>query len=329
MNSSMEQLKQDIRNQVFKRCYLLCGDETYLRLQFKDNLINALIPEGDTMNFNKFSGKEVNVNEIIDQAETMPFFGERRTILIENSGLCSKGGEKLADYLAESAEFTVIVMVEAEVEKSSKLYKAFAANGMICDFETQNDNTLMVWIKTRVKQEGKNIDNNAIGLLLERTGTDMMTISNELEKLFSYTMVRSTITAADVDMITTVSTTSKVFDMITVMAERKPDKALEMYHELLDHKESPMGLLNLIIRQFNLILQVKELRARGIPSSKAAEMMKVASFVERKCENQARGFSLERLRNALEACIRAEEDVKYRSMDPALSVELLILEYSR
>lgn len=330
MDRDMEMLKQDISTQTYRRCYLLCGEEAYLRLQFKDNLIKALNPDGDTMNFNKYSGKDINVGEVIDQAETMPFFADRRVILIENSGLCKSGGEQMANYLAESSESTVIVMVESEVDRKSKLFKAFASNGRVCDFTVQNENTLRVWIKSKAKQEGKSIDTAAIDYLLECTGTNMMAIASELEKLFSYTMEKSSISVADVETISTVSATSKVFDMIGAMAEKKNAKALELYHDLLARKEAnAMGVLILIIRQFNLILQVKELREKGYPSSRIADAMKIAPFIEKKCENQARGFTLARLRQVLEACAKAEEDVKIRSMNPELTVELLILEYSR
>ena len=67
----MQQLAQDIENRTFKRCYLLYGDEDYLRKQYKDKLLKALVAEGDTMNFNRYEVKDINIGEVIDQAETM------------------------------------------------------------------------------------------------------------------------------------------------------------------------------------------------------------------------------------------------------------------
>ena len=70
----------------FKNVYLLYGPEVYLRKQYRDKLKTALIGDDDTMNYNYFEGKGLDVKSIISLAETMPFFAERRLIIIENSG---------------------------------------------------------------------------------------------------------------------------------------------------------------------------------------------------------------------------------------------------
>lgn len=325
----MQQLAQDIDNLTFKRCYLLYGEEDYLRKQYKDRLMKALIPDGDTMNYNYYSGKDVNVGEIIDQAETLPFFADRRVIFIEDTGLCKSGGEQLAEYLEDSCETTVIVMVESAVDKRSKLFKAISSKGRAVDFIVQPPETLKKWILGRVKREGKNIDSRALDMILDRAGTDMTTISSELEKLFSYTMDKNAITAVDVDEIITVSTSAKVFDMIAMMADKKQSKALEMYHDLLAHKETPFGILALITRQFNNMIQVYELKEDRYPSRKIAEMIGVPPFAEQRYENQIRKFTYKQLRKAIAACAEADENVKIKGMNPELSVELLIIEYSR
>lgn len=328
--NTMNQLSADIKNNNFERCYLLCGKEAYLRRFYKNALLKALISEDDTLNFNKYQGNDINVGEVIDQAETMPFLAQRRVILIENSGLCKSGNDQLAEYLPDMPDTTILIMVETEVDAKKKLYKAFGNVGKVYDFDYQNDRDLRLWIDNRMKQEKKTIDKNAVDLLLERTGSDMMTIDAEMEKLFSYTNNKTFINAQDVETITTASVSSGIFDMTTAMAERNPSKAIEIYHDLLIRKvTSSFGALTLIARQFNQILQVKELRGKGYPSSRVADTMKLSPYIEKKIENQARGFSEKRLREALEACVRVEEDVKIKSMDPDFQVELLIMEYSR
>lgn len=86
----MQQLLEDIKKKQFKQAYLLYGQEAYLKNQYRDRLKEALVQEGDTMNFTAFRGKDVNSGEVIDLAETMPFFADRRVILIEDSGLLKR-----------------------------------------------------------------------------------------------------------------------------------------------------------------------------------------------------------------------------------------------
>ena len=82
----MKNLAQDIKTNEFKNIYLLTGEEEYLKQQYKRRLQSALVPEDDTVNLNCYEGKNISVQELIDQGETMPFFAERRLLLAEESG---------------------------------------------------------------------------------------------------------------------------------------------------------------------------------------------------------------------------------------------------
>ena len=83
---SLKRIIQDIKSEQFSNVYLLYGEEAYLRKQYRDKLKNALVSVDDSMNFTAFAGKDINVNEVVDLAGTLPFFAERRVIIIENSG---------------------------------------------------------------------------------------------------------------------------------------------------------------------------------------------------------------------------------------------------
>lgn len=99
----MKTIDNDIKTGQFKQIYLLYGEEQYLIRQYRDKLKHALAADDDTMNFSAFSGSDINQKEIIDLAETLPFFADRRLILIEDSGLFKKSAEELADYMSSNS----------------------------------------------------------------------------------------------------------------------------------------------------------------------------------------------------------------------------------
>ena len=82
----MKVLNQDIKTRQFKPVYLLFGEESFLKKSYKKRLKEAIVGE-DSMNFHQYEGKGLDLQEIISLANTMPFFGDRRLILIEDSGL--------------------------------------------------------------------------------------------------------------------------------------------------------------------------------------------------------------------------------------------------
>ena len=81
----MKKLNEDFKSGKFEQVYLLYGEEGYLKKQYKKRFIKAMIPEGDTMNYAHYEGKNIPVKEVIDLAETMPFFAEKRLIVFENT----------------------------------------------------------------------------------------------------------------------------------------------------------------------------------------------------------------------------------------------------
>ena len=323
----MQRLNEDIKTGQFKKLYLLYGEEAYLRKQYRDRLKAAIIGD-DTMNYNYFEGKDISVGEVIDLAETMPFFAERRLIVVENSGLFKSGGEQLAGYLSAQAEVTFFLFVETEVDKRSKLYKTAQSKGTVVEFGVQDENTLKRWILGMMKKEGKNISQSALEYLLEKTGTDMENIRRETEKLFSYCLDKDAITVEDIEEICTKRISSHIFDMVGAIADKKQKKALELYYELLALKEPPMRILFLVARQFNLLMQVKALQKKGFSNKAIGEKVGLPGFIAGKYVTQSSHFSKEDLREAVEACVEAEEAIKTGKMNDNMSLELLIVKYS-
>ena len=134
----MKTLANDIKNKSFKNAYLLCGEEEYLKLNYKNRLIKSIAGD-DTMNLGMYEGKNIDINEVIDSAETVPFFAEYRLIVMENTGLFKSGGEQLAEYMKTIPSTTIFLFVESDVDKRSKMYKAVKSDRlkMILQFGLQ------------------------------------------------------------------------------------------------------------------------------------------------------------------------------------------------
>ena len=324
----MQRLNEDIKSGQFKQMYLLYGEEAYLRKQYRDRMKTALTADGDTMNYSYFEGKDVSIGAVIDLAETLPFFADRRVIVIENSGLFKSGGEKMAEYLAEPAQTVYFVFVETEIDKRSKLFKVVTNNGAAVEFPIQNELTLKKWILGMVKKEEKQITEGALNYFLEKTGNDMENIRKELEKLMCYCMDKDAVTQQDIEEICIHRVSNHVFDMVNAIADKQQKKALNLYYDLLALKEPAMRILFLIARQFNMLLQVKELKGKGYDNKGIGEKVGLPPFIAGKYVTQAAKFKSADLRKALEACVEAEEAVKTGRMNDVMSVELLIVRYS-
>lgn len=325
----MKTIDEDIRNGQFQSVYLLCGEEAYLKKQYKDKLKRAMADPDDSMNFSAYEGKGINPKEVIDLAETLPFFADRRVILIENSGFFKNSCEELAEYMPQVPETTHFIFVEDEIDKRSKLYKAVKNAGKIVEFTSQTEELLTRWVLTRIKKEGKNITGSVMQLFLNKVGNDMGNIDRELEKLLCYCMEKEVIEAADVEAVTTEQTTNKVFDMVNAIAEHNQRKALDLYYDLLTLKEPPMRIMYLISRQFQILLNIKDMSGKGFDNAAMAKNAGIPPFVVRRNLSQAKGFTMQQLKQAIRDGVDYEEAVKTGRMNDQMAVELFLMKYSR
>lgn len=324
----MKNLNEDIRTGSFRSVYLLYGEEAYLKNQYKNRLKQAVLPDGDTMNFSYWEGRGTDVRQVIDQAETMPFFADHRLIMIEDSGFFKNATPELAEYLPGMPPETIMVFVESEVDKRGKLFKAVKNKGRVVELGRQDARTLTSWVLGMLRREKLNITRDAMERFLEMAGDDMENIEHELEKLISYVHGKDAIEKSDVEAICTVTTENKIFDMVRAVAERRQRQALDLYYDLLTLKEPPMRILFLIARQFNQMLQLRDLRDQGFDNKTIASKAGLAPFIVTKLLGQASHYDKEKLQQAVTDCVEAEASVKTGRLGDRLAVELLIIKYS-
>lgn len=324
----MKSVIEDIKNQEYKNVYLFYGPEAYLKRQYRDKLCRALHPEEDTMNFSRFEGKGINEGEVIDLAETMPFFADHRVILLEDTGFFKNKAEKLADYMAALPEYLCMIFVESEIDKRGRMYKAVQKAGRVVEFATQDQDTLTRWVLGMMKRENKRITRGDLELFFTKAGTDMGNIERELEKLLCYTMDREVITTADIEAVCTAQVTNQIFDMVRAVTAKQQKKALDLYYDLIALKEPPMKILALISREFNLMMQVKALQSEGCDVRTMAARTGLRDFAVKKYLPLVRQYTSEQLKNAMEDCTSTETDVKTGRLSDVMSVELLIVKYS-
>lgn len=326
--AKQRQINEDIAGGNFRPCYLIYGDEAYLRIQNRDKLKKALLGSGDSMNLQHYEGAGLNPGEIIDMAETLPFFAERRVIVIEDSGFFKSGCPELADYLKTPSETTAFLFVESAVDKRKDMYKAVHKIGLDICCETPDEQMLTKWIASRLGAEGKRISPRSVAYLLTRVGTDMSNLVNEIDKLISYCLDRNEITEADIDAVCANWLTNRIFEMTDAIVVKDQRKAMNIYYDLIALKTAPEQILALIARQFNLLLIAKELVNQGQTQNAVASAIELPPFIAAKYMGWVRNYTMEDLKASLDLCLESDALVKSGKLDHVISVEMIIIKAS-
>ena len=331
----MKTLKKNWKNHEFSRCYLFYGAETYLIREYEAALTKAILPEGaEMMNHDIFEEKRATAAAIMDAAETLPFLNEKRLVTVRNSEFFQKGGrkeegEKLKAFLADLPETVCLLFIEEKAEKTNGLYKAVAKYGQAVEFKKPTEKDLGTWIKKRCKENGMEMSEGVLNLFLQTVDHDMENIDGELQKLMAYKGEEKEIKAEDIRAVCTVSLEARVFDLVRAVAEKRPEKAVQIYRTLLFMKESPYMVLSLITRQFRLILETMLLSQSGMTNDAIGARLEIRDFAVKEYLRQSKRFSAEGWKHAVRDCLQVDLDIKSGKAAEETAVELLIMKYSR
>lgn len=333
--SEIKELKKQWKNHEFAKCYLFYGTETYLLKDYENTLTKALLPPGaETMNYDIFEEKRATAAAIMDAAETLPFLNDRRLVTVRNSGFFQKGGRKdeadhLREFLSDLPDNVCLLFVEEKAEKSNGLYKSVVKYGQTVEFKRPTEKELSVWVRKTCRENGIAVSDSVTALFLQTVDQDMENIERELQKLIAYKGSQGDVQPEDIRAVCTVSLEAKVFDLVRAVAEKKAEKALQIYHDLILLKESPYMVLSLISRQFRMILQSMLLSQAGMTNSAIAARLELRDFAVKAYLQQSRRFSPEGWKRALKDCLETDLAIKSGKMGEEAAVELLILRYSR
>ncbi len=324
----MKKINQDVKNEEFCRFYLLYGEEDYLKRQYRDKLANAIVKEDDQLNRSYYEGKGIVLEQVLELGDTMPFFAERRLIILENTGFFKKTPEDLERKMEELPSSTYMLFVEKEVDKRSRLYKWIGKHGYTSEMKTPDEKTLIRWVQNLCGEENKQMGEPAIYYMVEHMGTDMLLLKNEMEKLFAYCYDREEITISDIQQVCISQAEDRIFEMLDAIGSRNQKKALLLYHDLLALKEPAMRVLYMLTRHYHILMQVSGLMGEGKDFKTIASVCKIPPFSVKKYAAQTKAYSFDALKQIVEKCQETDQGIKTGKIQDTVGMELLIVELS-
>lgn len=324
----MKKIVQDIKNNEIGRFYLLYGPEGYLKLQYRDKLVNALVSKDDNMNYTVFDGKGFDSKGFLDMGETLPFFSDNRVIVVENSGIFKKSSDNIEKRMEEFPESTHVIFVESEVDKRLTLWKWFKKNGYAAEMNAPGENDIRKWIGKMCRDENKQIYQNAVEFFIGSVGFDMFRIHNEMEKLFSYIGDRGEITVEDVRAICVDEAEDTIYAMLDAIIIRNQQQALMLYRSLLELKMAPRAVLSKLTFHIKRMMEISELIAEGKTNDEIASITGTPKWTLGKYREQIKKNDGRSFVDLLDRCVEIDEWSKTGRILDVVGVELLIVEFS-
>lgn len=292
--------------------------------------------EKDDFNFIKFNLYETEITPIIEETLTMPFFSDKKAILVKNAYVFT--GEKVTkelnqntDQLIEFLEkfdgdnLIIFEVYQNKLDERKKLTKALKKNGQLKKVEQMSEEEIKKWIQSKLNENYKDIKQDALNLFIELTGVNFNIVSQELDKLMLFLGDRPTINKDDVHQIINRSLEQNVFLLTEYIQKRQKNKAIQLVKDLINMKEEPIKLLALITSNYRLYYQCKILNQKGYSGQQIAKTVNVHPYRVKLALGQVRHYQLEDLLNIINSCAETDYKLKSSYMDKHLILELFIL----
>lgn len=333
--------------------YLLHGADELTRSEELTKL-KAKLGDPTTISLNTTvldARKGFSLPALIQACDALPFMAKRRLVIVEEFWSrfeAREGGrgkdrqirlssadentiKELQDYLPRLPETTGLVFVESRSLQSSnpvfRLVRQQEKKAYVKEFSPPKEWELGAWVVKRMKAKGGSITAQAAEELARFIGNDLRQLDKELEKLWAYVNFQGTIRPSDVRNLVSATHTDSVFALVDAIGLRQREKAMRTLHELLAGGAAPPYLLNMIERQFRVLLQLKELQLRNATQAEMQSALGIGhSFIVEKGLRQAANFTVQALESIYQRLVEVEQQIKTGEIEDLLALDLLVVE---
>ena len=274
--------------------YYVYGDEPYLvERGVKLLLAKAVSPEFREFNLNVYYGAEVKGEEIVEVAQTLPMFAERRVVVVKKSAaLTAAALEILSDYVQDPSPSTCLIFQGEKVDQRKKFFLDVKRNGRLVEYRRLFENQLGVFIRNEATVYGKRLEPAAVEMLVHLVGNNLQDLAAQIEKVATYMGERSTIRVDDIRQVTSDTKVDTVFDLANALGEKNLGKSLRSLHTILRDGEAPLMLLAMMTRHFRQLRLVKELLEKKMSSREISKAAGINPYFINGVIEQAKNYRL-------------------------------------
>ncbi len=337
-----KELEQEMNSGNLKSVYLFTGDEEHLMNIYIEKLKNSIISkEMETLNYTEIEGKDSDFEDVLNACETLPFMADKKMVyvkdlmeLIDNNKDFS---DSLNEYLPKIADYTVLILRDKanKLRRNTRLYRTINTLNGVVDFKRFKNNELVAWIRNLFKKHGKQISNQDLNYLIQksnymeyRSEKTLNEFSNELEKIISHSE-EEFITKIDIESNFTETLDTNIFNLLDNINRKNTENSLRIFNEMYMANEPIQRILFMIIRQLRLILKYKIFRSKGYNDVQTRNKLGVKPYEYSKISGNARVYTEDEVQRHLEYILEIDKKQKTSYQNDKLALETLIVKLTK
>lgn len=317
--------------------FLYGNDEFAIARKIKDFESDFTDPTTADMNTARLEARSMSEDDLNNAVNAMPFLAPRRLVILGNPSskynnpTTRKKFEEFLSNTPDTARLIIHELVEPkEVEKhwlmkwAGRNEKAIKTQG----FMLPRPRDMPGWIINEAKNQEGRIEPGAAARLAEMVGVDTRQAGMEIAKLLAYVNWARPVSGSDVEAVCIVTSQQSVFDFVDALSVGNGKSAQHLLHRLLEN-EDPFSLWGMVVRQFRLLIQAREILDGRGNKDDVARALGVHPYVAEKTTSQAARFSIDSLENIYRRLLQIDEEVKTGQFTLDLALDTLVMELAK
>jgi len=308
-----------------------------MKREFVRELIEAALPDRErAFNLDIIHGDDFDSVAFDDRMQAFPLLGGRRVVILRNfDALSVSNRDHVIDRAAALPPSMTLVVESSDEKLETAAHKRLAAvaskEGVAFAFASLDETETLERVLGRFRREGIAIEPEALDLLVESVGTQMMDLANEVDKILLAASDSKQVTRDLVADVVGKYRTESLFSLLDSVGVAAPSTTLSRLSSIVDAGEEPVFVVAMMLRRVVALLEVRHLvaeRGRAVATDRAlAELLAATQspFYAGKLREQASRTNTRSLELLLGNLRWADLKLKTTNLEPKCLVEEALL----
>ena len=320
--------------------YLIYASQT-ISIQ---NRIKKIIKESldvvDDMNYVKFDGNNVLVQDYVDEANYVPLGYDHKVVVVDNCYYLIKPKarnkieseqdyDKLIDFINHNDESVDLILTATSlsIDTKNEIYLLIKEKGKIVEIPDMDLSNWKEGVRKYCLENAKlKIDSLAINELAERTNGDLALLQNSVIKLSLY---KDKITYDDVVLMVARPLEDNSFLFFNYLMQGKNIDAIGLLKDLKVNNVEPVTLIGMLANQFRLLNQIAYLSKQGESEDDIAKILKINPYRAKIMKKNMYYMSKKNIQKTLDDLYLLDLQIKSGLVDRYYGFELFLINFKR
>lgn len=297
-----------------------------------NELVKNFLDDINEFTYVIYDAEKVSLQDIVSDANTLPFGFDKKVILIKNPYFLSSAKEpklpfevnydSFIEFLKQDNPSSMIILsFVGDIDNRKSLVKTIKGYAKLYEISDIEKNEWNVIAKRLFNELGVKLSEESLNFFVSRMNNDLGHMMREVEKLALYS---KNITKEDIELLVAKPLEENSFLMVDAIINNDLNTLLSIYQDLKLQNEEPTRILAMITNQLSLQYQVSSLAA-SYSEKEIASMLNIHPYRVKLMIQKMRKLSNKDILYIIDKMAKLDYEIKTGEIDKYQGIELFFI----